>query len=151
MDTLFVVLVTVWVTGFVFLLVLNMSSPERPIKYDVDPQYSIYDPPFERAMSHLLGPPLVDGNRVTTLVNGDQIFPPMLRAIRSAKETITFETYIYWSGEIGHAFADALSERARAGVRVHVLLDWVGSKRLDVKALEQMRESGAEVERYRPL
>ena len=51
----------------------------------------------------------------------------MLAAIRAAKSTITFETYIYWSGSIGREFVDALQERARAGVRVHVLLDWVGS------------------------
>ena len=60
------------------------------------------------------------GNAVTELLNGDQIFPPMLAAIQGAKKSITFETYIYWSGDIGKQFADALSERARAGVRVHV-------------------------------
>ena len=52
----------------------------------------------------------------------------MLEAIRGAQQTITFETYIYWSGDIGREFADALAERARAGVKVHVLLDWVGSQ-----------------------
>ena len=71
----------------------------------------------------------MDGNRFEALLNGDQIFPSMLSAIRSAQRSITFETYIYWSGAIGKAFADALAERARAGVKVHVLLDWVGSTR----------------------
>ena len=47
------------------------------------------------------------------------------------ERSITFETYIYWSGDIGHEFADALAERARAGVKVHVLVDWVGSQRMD--------------------
>ena len=61
------------------------------------------------------------------LLNGDRIFPAMLAAIRQARRTITFETYIYWSESIGREFADALIERARAGVKVHVLLDWVGS------------------------
>lgn len=55
----------------------------------------------------------------------------MLTAIRDAKKTITFESYIYWSDAIGKAFAEALAERARAGVKVHVLLDWVGSNKMD--------------------
>ena len=55
----------------------------------------------------------------------------MLEAIRSAKSTITFETYIYWAAEIGKQFADALSERARAGVKVHVLVDWAGSGKME--------------------
>ncbi len=82
--------------------------------------------------------------------NGDEIFPAMLSAIRSARETITFETYIYWSGRIGKDFADALSERARAGVKVHVLLDWVGSGKMDEALLEEMKASGIQVEKYHP-
>ena len=69
------------------------------------------------------------GNRFQELRNGDEIFPSMLAAIRGARKSITFETYIYWSGDIGKNFADALSERARAGVKVHVLIDWLGSRR----------------------
>ena len=74
-------------------------------------------------MGSLLGPGIVGGNRVQELLNGEQIFPAMLAAIRSAQRSITFETYIYWSGDIGREFAEALAERARAGVKVHVLLD----------------------------
>jgi cardiolipin synthase len=51
----------------------------------------------------------------------------MLEAIGCAKASITFETYIYWSGEIGRKFSEALCGRAQAGVMVHVMLDWVGS------------------------
>ena len=102
-------------------------------------------------MSHLLGPALVGGNRIVGLLNGTQIFPAMLAAIRQAKRTVTFETYIYWSGEIGEDFAEALIERAGTGVRVHVLLDWLGSEKLDEAALQRMRDAGIEVEKYRPL
>jgi cardiolipin synthase len=102
-------------------------------------------------MGYLLGPALLSGNRVEALHNGDQIFPAMLEAIRSAEKTITFETYIYWSGEIGKEFADALSQRARAGVKVHVLLDWVGTGKLDSTYLEEMRAAGVELERYHPI
>lgn len=59
----------------------------------------------------------------------------MLAAIRDAKVSITFETYIYWSGEIGRQFADALTDRERRGVKVHVLQDWVGSAKIDDKML----------------
>ena len=55
----------------------------------------------------------------------------MLAAIKGAQETICFETYIYWSGDIGRAFVDALSDRAQAGVAVHVLIDWVGSQKME--------------------
>jgi cardiolipin synthase len=79
-------------------------------------------------MGTLLGPPLVGGNTVVELVKGDRIFPAMLEAIRGARRTVTFETYIYWSGRIGEEFARALCERAQSGVKVHVLLDWVGQR-----------------------
>jgi len=87
-------------------------------------------------------PAILEGNRFDVLVNGDEIFPAMLSAIRSAEKSVTFESYIYWSGSIGREFADALSERARAGVKVHVLLDWLGSSKLDSTQLAAMQESG---------
>jgi len=75
----------------------------------------------------------------------------MLDAIGSAERTITLETYIYWSGSIGKAFATALSERAQAGVKVHVLVDWVGSGKMDVRMLQEMQRAGVEVLKYHPL
>ena len=89
-------------------------------------------------MGLLLGPSIVEGNKATELINGDAIFPAMLKAIREARKTILFETYIYWSGEIGDEFADALAERARAGVKVLVLLDWVGSAKIAPNLIETM-------------
>jgi len=111
----------------------------------------VQDPQFFRSMGQLLGPPIVSGNRISGLVNGDQIFPAMLEAIRGAKESINLETYIYWSGDMGEQFAEALAERARAGVHVHVLLDSVGSRRLDARSLNRMRQDGVDVRRYNPL
>ena len=76
----------------------------------------------------------------------------MLSAIRGAKLTINFESYIYWSGDIGKQFADALGERARAGVQVHVLLDWVGSAKMDASLIDELKRSGVQVIRstHRP-
>src|SRR5688572_18633663 len=72
---------------------------ERP--YKIKHRYGVADPAFARTMGNLLGPALVGGNATTTLLNGDEIFPAMLDAIRSATRTINFETFIYWSGQIG--------------------------------------------------
>jgi cardiolipin synthase A/B len=133
------------------LLALNLSSGEKKINHRISPLYAIGDAQFVRSMGNLLGPPLVPGNTVEELVNGDRIFPSMLEAIRGARKTITFETYIYWSGKIGEEFTEALSERARAGVKVHLLIDWVGSGKIDGSHLEQMEKAGVEIERYHPL
>ena len=149
-ETLLIVVGTVAVTLSLSILIRNLVSPERNLDYRLH-ELALDDPTFERCMAHLLGPPLVDGNRVTGLSNGDEIFPAMLAAIRSAQKTITFETFIYWSGEVGKEFAASLAERATSGVRVHVLLDWVGSNRLDATEIAKLRAAGVEVERYRPL
>src|SRR5689334_21211834 len=119
--------------------------------YEVTPAYAVDDPQFARTMGHLLGPPLDGGNAVTTLVNGDRIFPAMLDAIRAARQTITFETFIYYRGQIGARFTDALEERAKAGVRVHLLIDAVGSSKIDKEYVRRLTDAGAEVEFYHPL
>ena len=137
---------------FVLVVVgLNFVTGEKRIQASPERLYSIDDPQFKRALSSLLGPPILGGNRIVTLRNGDEIFPPMLAAIRGAKQNIDFETYVYWSGQIGRDFADAIAERARAGVRAHILLDWVGSQKMDEEALQTMRSAGARVELYHPL
>jgi cardiolipin synthase len=134
----------------VTLLVMNLTTGEKRVRERIEHQYSAADAQFPRSMGALLGPPLTSGNRVQTLLNGDEIFPAMLEAIRSATKTITFETYIYWSGAIGKSFADALSERARSGVKVHVILDWLGSQKMDEDQIAAMRKAGVEVEKYHP-
>jgi cardiolipin synthase len=75
----------------------------------------------------------------------------MLEAIRGAKRTITFETYVYYSGTIGAEFSRALAERAKAGVKVHVIFDAVGAGKIDDRFEEEMRAAGVELEKYNPL
>ena len=130
------------------LLYQNLTAGEKRIQHQLPRLYESDDAEFRRSLSSLLGPQIVEGNHVETLVNGDRIFPSMLAAIRSARRTITFETYIYWSGSIGRQFVDALTERARAGVKVHVLLDWVGSMKMEPALLAEMERAGIEVERF---
>ena len=142
------VVLTALATGALVLLALNFTAGEKKVQQQLPRLYSTASPDFERALGSLLGPGIVGGNAVTELLNGDQIFPPMLAAIQAAQKSITFETYIYWSGDIGKQFADALSERARAGVRVHVLLDWVGSAKMDESYLTEMKEAGVQIEKF---
>ena len=141
---LWTILWSVLGTLILVILVLNFRTPEKEPQHRIARHFNLVAPQFRREMSVLLGPAIVAGNRIQALQNGDEIFPAMLEAIRGAQRTITFETYIYWSGQIGEQFAHALIERARAGVCVHVMLDWVGCDK-DVAALvcshERRRES----------
>jgi cardiolipin synthase len=145
------ILATIVITLIVVLVYVNFAGPERKVETEIPHLYSVDDPQFLRSMGLMMGPAIVDGNKATELINGDAIFPAMLQAIKAAKKTVLFETYIYWSGEVGNQFADALAERARAGVKVHVLLDWVGSAKIDDEVIEKMKAAGVQVEKYHPL
>ncbi len=101
-------------------------------------------------MGSILGGAIVGGNRITTLVNGDQIFPAMLSAIRGAKRTITFETFVFEKGDVPRAFAEALAERARAGVKVHVILDAHGASKSRVYH-SMMEKAGVQLVKYHSL
>lgn len=82
-DIVLIIVGTAAATFALSILKRNLTSPERKLDYQIQ-ELALNDPTFERCMAHLLGPPLVDGNRVTSLLNGDEIFPAMLAAIRSA-------------------------------------------------------------------
>ena len=146
-----------WVVGSILativvtLVVTNLIPAQKRIEHRVERLYDTGSPDYYRALGVLLGPPVVGGNRVEALQNGDEIFPSMLAAIRGARHTINFESYIYWSGDIGRSFADALAERAKAGVQVRVLLDWLGSQKIDDKLLREMRDAGVEIFLFHPL
>jgi cardiolipin synthase len=133
------------------IVVLNVTTGEKRIEHKLEHRHGVGDAQFRRELSTLLGPPIAGGNRVAHLENGAQIFPAMLESIRAARRTICFETFIYWSGQVGREFVEALGERARAGVRVHVLIDWVGSQRMERSLIEELKAAGAEVEYFHPL
>lgn len=145
------IVATALLSLLVFVLAMNFATPEKKLEYAPSHRHGVADPQFQREMGVLLGPSIVDGNRVVDLQNGNEIFPAMLDAIASARQSVTFETYIYWSGTIGERFAEVLSDRAAAGVEVNVLIDWAGSAKMDGALIERMRKAGVRVERYRPL
>src|SRR5438046_124456 len=117
-------------------------------RQEVAPLYSAASPEFRQSAGSLLGPNFVSGNNVTTLINGDQIFPAMLSAIRSAKRSINFETYIFWDGDVGKEFTQALAERARAGVHVNLVLDAQGTRKMGIQNRKQLADAGVQVVKY---
>ncbi len=104
-----------------------------------------------RRLESLLGIPATEGNQIDVLRNGVEIFPAMLDAIAGAERSIDLLTFIYWKGDIAEQFADALSERARAGVRVRVLLDGVGARNLTQEFVDEMCADGCDVRWFRPM
>jgi cardiolipin synthase A/B len=117
---------------------------QEPIRIDYGP----LDPSFANAMGSITGAEFTAGNSIVTLVNGDRFFPAMLQAIREAKKTITFENYIWATGDISNQFIDALTERARAGVKVHALLDGMGGLKLKHDDRERLRAAGVRFHLY---
>ncbi|WP_133501005.1 phospholipase D-like domain-containing protein [Cognatilysobacter terrigena] len=142
---------TALATVLVVVIAMNFATPEKKLESRVVHKYPSSDPQFLREMGVMLGPSIVPGNKVTVLEDGDQIFPAMLEAIAGAQRTVTFETYIWWSGEIAKKFSAALCERAKAGVAVNVTVDWAGSIKMDSSMLDEMKQCGVHIERYRPL
>ena len=124
-----------------------MKMGKQP-RHEVQSLYSARTPEFQQAAGSLLGPDFVGGNSISTLVNGDEIFPAMLTAIHSAKRSINLETYIYWDGEVAKKFTAVLSERARAGVAVNLILDAQGTAKMGRENAEQLRNAGAQIVKY---
>lgn len=102
--------------------------------------FTVRDPAFFGSAHAAADAVPVGGNKITLLQNGEEIFPAMLQSIAAAKRTVNFEAFLFHSGAVADKFIAALTERARAGVQVRVLLDGVGSgmdlKNEDVKKLE---------------
>ncbi|MDB6024156.1 MAG: cardiolipin synthase [Verrucomicrobiales bacterium] len=141
--------------GFLFLAGLLVGLwfffdffTRKPIRKELVVSYSVTDDAFRRSADALLDTPFVESNKVETLVNGDQIFASMLDAIRSATTTITLETYIWSRGKICDEFKDALLERAHAGVKVHVVVDGMGSIKLKQKDITELQDAGVRIVKF---
>ncbi len=121
------------------------------VEYYPERHFSVSDPAFFGS-AHALGDPLpIGGNKITLLNNGDEIFPALLEAIRSAKKSINFEAYIFQSGTVGDQFRDALCERARAGLHVCVLLDGIGAgSKLNNSDVDLMKQAGCKFAYFHP-
>ena len=109
------------------------------------------DPGFLRVVEAQTVSGIMPGNRVELLHNGDQIFPAMLTAIRGARRTVTFATFIYEEGTVARELTEAFAERCRAGVGVNVLVDSFGSRNMPTDYTRLMREAGCHVAEYESL
>lgn len=115
------------------------------------PALQMGDPSFRATLVAYTGNAVVSGNRVEVLLNGDQIFPAKIAAIRAARKSITYAQYVFEEGQPALDTAQALAERCRAGVPVHVLLDAVGALAMPKQYLDWMTEAGCKVVFYHPL
>jgi len=109
------------------------------------------DREFLRAAEAMTAAPISEGNDAELLINGDRIFPAFLRTIEEARRTVNLLTYVYWRGDIAHDVAGLLCRKASEGVDVNVLLDWVGTAKMDRELVGNMREAGVSVAKFRPL
>ena len=101
---------------------------------------------LRRRLETVIGTPFTEGNAITVLRNGDRIFPAMLEAIRNAESTVDLCTFVYWQGDIAVEFAQAMSERAQAGVRVRLLIDALGGRLIEKSLVTEMDRAGVQVE-----
>jgi cardiolipin synthase len=133
-------------------LVSHLIAPTAaPPRFGLDHEFSIDSTEFIGTAAGASGSPFLAGNRLELLNNGNAFYPAMLAAIRAAERSITIEAYIYWDGEIGRVFAEALAERAAAGCYVNILLDALGSANIGQEILEVLERGGCHVAWFNPL
>lgn len=106
---------------------------------------------YKSLLEQTLGIPFTSSNSIKVLKNGDRIFPAMLKAIERAEERIEFLTFVYWTGNIAHKFANALANKAEEGVDVFVILDSFGAADMPDELHELMKKKGVQIEFFRPL
>jgi cardiolipin synthase len=115
------------------------------------PTLVLGEPSFFPTLEAYASAPIVGGNTVDLLLNGEQTFPAQLAAIRSAKKTVNYAQYFYEDGLVAKDIATALAERCRAGVGVNVLLDAFGAMGMPAEYPDLLRDSGCHVAWFRPL
>ena len=123
------------------LLTSGCHGPRMELTRQVAPTTAVTDPAFRDSLAAVIGNPFIGGNRITRLVNGDEIFPAMLQAIAAATNTVMFENYLWESGRVSDQFIAALTERARAGVDVRVVVDAIGSV-ISLADITRLRAAG---------
>jgi cardiolipin synthase len=128
-----------------------IAPVEAPPRYGLDHEFAVDSAEFTTTIAGATGVSFTRGNRLALLNNGDEFYPAMLEAIASARTSITIEAYIYWEGDIGRRFAGALADRARAGVRVKILLDAIGSSTIGNDILRILEAGGCQVAWFNPI
>jgi cardiolipin synthase len=135
----------------VAFVALLFAPPEQPPTYGLDHEFSVDSEQFLGTIAGATDTPFSLGNRIALLNNGDEFYPRMLDDIAKAERTITMEAYIYWAGDIGRRFAEALAGKAQQGVSVKLLLDAVGSATISDDILDILTKSGCKIAWYHPV
>lgn len=148
-NPIIITVVVVVLAGAVALFRSRTSKPSLERVPAIGP--GVAEEGFAQEIAACFGTEPNTGNRLATLCNGDEIFPEMLEAVRGARESITFESYVFWTGDICRELARSLAERAGAGVEVRMVLDWYGALSMEAELVDLLEASGVELEFYRPL
>ena len=135
------------VAAFVYIAQPSEHSPV----YGLDHDFSIGSDQFLTTIAGATGTPFSPNSSLQIYNNGDEFYPAMIDAIHGAKNSISIEAYIYWAGHVGRLFANALAEKARAGIAVRILLDAVGSSTIGKEIIDTLQSSGCVVRWYRPV
>ncbi|HEV8616347.1 MAG TPA: phospholipase D-like domain-containing protein [Methylomirabilota bacterium] len=133
------------------LLVIAGAGCVRVNPHVALPALSLGEPSFFPTLEAYASAPIVGGNAVELLLNGEQIFPAIVDAIRGARQTITYAQYFYEDGPVARDIAEAMAERCRAGVGASVLLDAFGALNMPPEYADLMQRSGCHVAYFRPL
>jgi cardiolipin synthase len=118
------------------------------IDYRLSRRTSVHDEGFLYTIQSTCQAALHDGNKVEIFTNGERFYPAMLEAIRSAQRSINMELYIFQPGVIADQFVAALSERARNGVNVTIVVDALGSFSLRGRPVRKLKKAGCRIEYY---
>ena len=137
-------------TGSMSIFAYLAWPSEVPPRVGLEHEFSVDDDEFLTTIAGSTGLPFFEGNAIEILNNGDAFYPSMLTAIAEAHTSITIEAYIYWAGEIGKRFAEALAARANAGVSVKILLDAVGSSTIGDEILVILEKAKCQLAWYNP-
>ena len=132
------------------LITLFSSLGRRPAVLRVTDVPPVDSADFLISVAGAAGVPVHQGGTAELLDNGVQIFPALLEAIRSARQTIDFAVYIWEPGQVSDLLFAALTERARAGVQVRVLLDGIGGIKAPSRDIDALRAAGGQVQSFRP-
>ena len=133
------------------VIALGLALAQDQITLRVRSAYAADHPQHPSYIAALIGADSRRGNDYDVLINGDEIFPAMLAAINAARQRISFETYIYDSGQVANQFTAALEAAAKRGVRVRIVVDALGSSSMDTAHAARLQAAGCTLVQFNPI
>ena len=137
--------------GAISFVFYHTSAKSHPVLYALEPNFDTSSAEFRNTMAGMTGMPLIEGNRVEIYDDGDEFYPAMLEAIESARYSVALEQFIFWDGQVGRRFAEALADKAREGVSVRLIVDAIGSATLGEGILKTLQAGGCQLAWFHPI